>query len=153
MAPSAEEITKIFNSRLPGGTPFLDTERKNPGSMLDIFTEDCKVSIMGQEFDLAHSTNGFASSKDFIVGRLTPTIFGSIDESKPMKSEIVRVIGGGADPCSAVEFKSTATSLKGKPWVHECMFLIRWTDDGKISEIKAYLDTLHLQNHFLDSAQ
>lgn len=114
MAPSAEEIAKLIKSRLPGETSILLTEKNQPGSVLSLFTEDFKITVVGQEFDLAYGATGIAAAKDYLIGRLTPTIFGSLDDSKAAKSEVVRVTGGGDNPWAAVEFKSTATSLKGK---------------------------------------
>jgi len=116
MAPSAEEILEIINARLPGGDSVLLREKREPGAVLSLCTEDFKFSVVGQEFDLAHSSTGLAAAKEYLAGHLTPSILGLIDESKPAKLKVVRVIGGGENPWAAVEFKSNATSLKGKTW-------------------------------------
>lgn len=111
-----------------------------------IVAPDMKFQIAGKDFGLACKVDGVDSTGDHLRNELLPALMNALDTSKPMNTEVVRVIGGGDSPWAAVELLSTGTSKKGEPWHHESVTVLRFNEDGKIAEAKGYFDTLYLHN-------
>lgn len=120
MAPSSEKIAELFSHYLKGQLTIFEVAVSDPefrtfsgNSNLSVnFSDDIKLRVAGQEFELAAQTEGIDELKEYLTTRLAPAILGAIDQSKPMTTEVIPVISGGDGPWAAVEFKATATSKK-----------------------------------------
>jgi hypothetical protein len=113
MAPSAAEIYALFNSFL-GGSGMASAVISQLQVMREKASPDIKFQIVGQEFALACQVQGIDALAEHVTTRLVPSFMAASDMTKPGKSEVIRVIGGGTDPWAAAEFKSTGTSKAGK---------------------------------------
>lgn len=122
MAPSSEKIAELFSHYLKGQLTIFEVAVSDPefrtfsgNSNLSVnFSDDIKLRVAGQEFELAAQTEGIDELKEYLTTRLAPAILGAIDQSKPMTTEVIPVISGGEGPWAAVEFKATATSKKSE---------------------------------------
>jgi hypothetical protein len=45
--------------------------------------------------------------------------------------------------------KISNKALTGQPWVLEGVYVIRFNNEDKVSDVKAYWDTLHIQNNIV----
>ncbi|MCJ1227647.1 hypothetical protein MMC12_004303 [Toensbergia leucococca] len=98
---------------------------------------------MGVDHHLAGEQKGGEAFFQYIAEELVNVM----DETKPFKNETINVIGGGDSPWASYEGKSTAKSKSGKKWEHEFVYVMRFNLDGKISKIRAYFDTAHVNTH------
>ncbi|KAI1159121.1 hypothetical protein F5B18DRAFT_637955, partial [Nemania serpens] len=123
---------------------------------LSQFTEHCtkdfKCRVIGQEFQLAGEGVGLDNAKAFFTQRVVPTFLNALDINAPKEREVTLIANGGPGEWSVVEIKGKGTSKKGQPWVQEAAVLLKSNDEGKWTEIKFYMDTLHIQNHILQSS-
>ncbi|KAL6695104.1 hypothetical protein J3F84DRAFT_349355 [Trichoderma pleuroticola] len=108
--------------------------------------------VVGQEFSLGCHVTGFQAMKNFVVGQMAPAFLGALDTSKDRQQKIVQVISGG-EGNSVIQFEGKGVSKTGKPWVHESLLVLKTNNEGKFVKVTAFMDTLHLQNHFLESTQ
>lgn len=99
MAPTADEIRAIFNDVYKIGA--------DPHHVLGKYvSEHAEVSIVGDDH------KGITSVHD--VGNIFAPITEQIDTNQPKHTELVRVIGGGADnEWAALEFNSSGWSING----------------------------------------
>jgi len=153
MSPHSEQIFSLFNEI---GNPWRDN-----GAYLDEIlslvekasTPDVVFHVVGQEFQLAATVTGMQAVKDYVKGQVAPAFLGALDPTMPKQHEVSRVMGGGDSEWAAVEFKGKATSKNGKPWYNETLLLLRSNEEGKWVEVTAYMDTLHMQNHFSQASK
>nr|WMZ00179.1 pericyclase [Humicola sp.] len=113
--------------------------------------EDVKFRVIGQEFEFAGDAVGIEETNALIKRGIVAGLIGSLDTSKPMERQIVRVIGGGPGQWCAVDMTAKGVSKKGKPWFHESVMLLKANEQGKWEEVKVYFDTLHVHNHLVDT--
>ncbi|KAL8682476.1 MAG: hypothetical protein Q9224_006776 [Gallowayella concinna] len=106
--------------------------------IVDHFDPKVKVTVVGHEHHLAGDTQAHGHF-DFFSDLL--------DFSKPSKLQILRVIGGGESPWACVEGLATGTSKGGKKFHHEFAFIIRFNLGGKITKMRAYYDSAHMDEH------
>ncbi|RHZ45197.1 uncharacterized protein CDV56_101587 [Aspergillus thermomutatus] len=164
MAPSPTEIKAIFDAIYQGGiaqNPFS----QEPERLERFLSPHAEIHIVGQEFPLAIQSN----SLDAVIENVARPWHNLLDPNKPSTSEVIRVIGGGSDSWAALDCKTTATTKAGKlfhgwdrvsplmanqyrigePFLHEFAYLLHFDGDGKISEIKGFVDTLNIHNHLV----
>ncbi|KAF2170472.1 hypothetical protein M409DRAFT_51511 [Zasmidium cellare ATCC 36951] len=131
MAPSPQEIAAIFEKIGPKGGNFM--EHADP---------DVKLEVMGHDHPHKNTHESHeAMAKEFFDQ------FEWVDwDTIEIKAR--QVIGGGpSSEWASVELTSVGKSKKGKPINHEFVFITRFNYSGNITEIRAYLDSAHLDNH------
>ncbi|KAI1819368.1 hypothetical protein F4861DRAFT_534508 [Xylaria intraflava] len=152
MAPTAQEITKLLEADIAHQ---LSAVKKSSleggliqvGTLASYFREDVDFNINGQGFALATHVKGSEAIEVASTKSSLPPLAELLDNSKPIEGKVLQVIGGGPDSeWAAAVLKSTATTVKGKPFNHEWVITIKFDDNGKIASIKTYADTLQLQN-------
>ncbi|KAH0556478.1 hypothetical protein GP486_005620 [Trichoglossum hirsutum] len=127
MAPTPKEIRDLFDKIYGVGA-------NHPHELIsNHVAKNAKVHIIGEEYKNVTDVHD--------LERLFAPVTGAIDKTKPRHTELVRVIGGGDDQWAALEFVSTGTNTNGKPYHHENCIILRFGEDGKVVEGKAYLDT------------
>ncbi|KAK3067419.1 hypothetical protein LTS18_001130, partial [Coniosporium uncinatum] len=71
-------------------------------------------------------------------GRLNPIM----DDSTPMRIKILNVIGGGPDDeWATVELRNEGKTKNGMEYNQTYCWCTRWNQEGKIVQVRAYLDT------------
>ncbi|KAL8751540.1 MAG: hypothetical protein Q9199_006343 [Rusavskia elegans] len=130
--PSIHEIEEIFQKGEGGHEGFIDH-----------FDPKVQLTVVGHDHHLAGESSGLDTLKDDHFAHFAEIM----DFSKPNKVEIVRVIGGGESPWACVEVVATGKSKAGKKVHHECCFVVRFNMEGKISKLRAYYDSAHMDEH------
>lgn len=98
--PSADDVSAIFQDRFsPSG---LDAFDEN-------VDKDVDVIVTGQDHPRAGHNLGKADFR-----REFERTHATLDSTKPIRKEIIRVIGGGDSPWSAVEVRVIGTTKTGK---------------------------------------
>jgi len=146
MAPSPTEIKAIFDTIYQGGiaqNPFS----QEPDRLGQYLSPNAKIHVIGQGFPFAIQSN----SLDAVIANVARPWHSLLDPTKPSKSEVIRVIGGGSDPWAALDCKTTATTKTGQQFIHEFAYLVHFDDNGKVSEIKGFVDTLNIHNHLVNA--
>jgi len=147
MAPTPAEITSMLENVFQGGSGVAGMIQAQTQRGQDIVHPELKFTIAGKDHPLACDVEGSESTKNHLSNHVLPKLMAAVDESKPMKTEVIRVIGGGSgSEYAAVELISSGTSKKGKPWHHESVSILRFDANGKIVEAKGYFDTHYLHN-------
>ncbi|KAI1930159.1 hypothetical protein LOZ58_003251 [Ophidiomyces ophidiicola] len=153
--PTNAEIKSLlesqFHSKLQNSDLHDDSETLFQFGHLDqLFSEDVEFHISGHEFHLGGKHQGLDSFKDHLDSDGMPSLSSIIDVTKPIKGQVLHVIGGERDEWKAAVLHSTATTQNNTPWNHEMVVLMRFNHDGKITELRAYADTQHVHNHIQD---
>ncbi|MCJ1377272.1 hypothetical protein MMC17_000364 [Xylographa soralifera] len=137
--PTAYETEEIFLLR--GKAP--DGKLTKQSAFDSHFTDDAEIIIMGQD----HQLKGNHSKEDFKT-EVQARISKLIDYSKPGGAyEVIRVVGGGDTPYAAIELKTTGTTKAGKPFVHEYVYMLRYNSERKITQMKGFFDSQHINSH------
>ncbi|KAL8824324.1 MAG: hypothetical protein Q9191_005132 [Dirinaria sp. TL-2023a] len=133
--PSSYEIEDIFSWRESPETMDKFSARVAP---------NVETTIVGDDHHFAGTHKGI----DALTKHNRDRALDIIDVSKGIKLDIVRVIGGGESPWATVEMKTQAKAKsEGKKWNHEFVYIVRFDLDGKITKIRAYYDTAHINDH------
>jgi ketosteroid isomerase-like protein len=88
----------------------------------------------------------YNSAADFRAKTLAR--LGSIlDPSTPIRIKVHNIIGGGPDEewCT-VEMKNESKAKNGMDYNQTYAWCVRWNEDGKIVQVRAYLDTALLRD-------
>ncbi|MCJ1397114.1 hypothetical protein MMC11_000306 [Xylographa trunciseda] len=137
--PTSHETEEIFLLR--GRT--TDGKLTKQSAFDSHFADDAEIIVLGQD----HLLKGSYSKEDF-KSEVQSRIAKIIDYSKPGGTyEVIRALGGGDTPYAAVELKTTGTTKAGKPFVHEYVFMLRYNLEGKITQMKGYFDSQHVNSH------
>lgn len=99
--PSVYQIEEMFQWRASA-----DTFDKFDA----IIDDHVQATMMGHDHHTAGEFQGKAAWKEGARARFT----NMLDYSKPMKLDIVQVIGGGESPWACVEMKATGKAVNGK---------------------------------------
>ncbi|KAI0976948.1 hypothetical protein F4678DRAFT_456229 [Xylaria arbuscula] len=145
MAPPASEFVSILSNFLQGGG--LAESQTRLDMLDDMISPDVKFEVVGEDSPIACNTQGLDNMKRFITDNLVP--FSSAIVDKP-SFEIVRAVGSQDNPWIAFEFKSKGTSKAGKPYENNGVWMLRIDDTNKVAEAKGFMDTGHLQRHFIE---
>ncbi|CZT23303.1 uncharacterized protein RCC_09014 [Ramularia collo-cygni] len=130
MAPSQQEITAIFQKIGPKG-----------GNFMDHADADVKLEVMGHDHQSKSSHESHKSMAEEFFGQFDFVDWDTIE------IKVRQVIGGDSSPWASVELISTGKSKKGEPINHEFVFITHFNKAGHIDEIRAYLDSGHLDEH------
>ncbi|KAL8806445.1 MAG: hypothetical protein Q9182_001360 [Xanthomendoza sp. 2 TL-2023] len=134
--PSVHQIEEIFLDGEAG--PDL-RER-----FASYFDPKIQMTILGEDHHAAGEHQGSDSVKDDHFGLFMDVL----DLSKPNKVNVQRVIGGGESPWACVEIFFDGKTKAGKKFHHECCFVVRFNEAGKMTKLRAYYDTAHLNHHY-----
>jgi len=151
MSPSVERITQLLEANIVSHTASFK-ESATPMGLTDVgdlaqsFSDDIHFSINGREFALAQEVKGLDNLNRANLSSDFPALHEIIDKTKPIRGEVVRVIGGGDGEWAAAVLKYEATTTKGKAFNHESVVTIKFNDRDQICALKIYADTLHLHN-------
>ncbi|KAI0968976.1 hypothetical protein F4678DRAFT_440556 [Xylaria arbuscula] len=127
LAPSQARIRAIFQPLLDGDTKsFYDNH----------VADDVHWTVMG-----THTLSGVYESKSAFLSQSASRIAAVLDG--PMKLNITKVIGGEVEDWAVIEMVADAHLKNGKPYNNIYSWSTRWKD-GKIVEVRAYLDGLIL---------
>lgn len=88
-------------------------------------------SVLGGTY---HSAADFRSKT---LARLGPIM----DPSTPMRMTAHNIIGGGADEWCTVEMRNEGKAKGGMEYNQTYAWCVRWNNEGKIVQVRAYLDT------------
>lgn len=114
MAPTQEEIKNLFysNFQWESSASFnvQSAGAEKAALIQNLLAPDVKVHVVGQEFQYAADLVGAPAAMEYLSKQYIPGILGAIDTSKPINSEVIRVISTDSSPWAAVEFKNTATT-------------------------------------------
>ena len=158
--PDAHQIEAMF-SGTEGDYTFDDFKAN--------LAKNVEVVIMGHDHELASTHTGADAWKEDVLDR----IWSCVDYTKPFKWEVVQVIGGGDSPNAAIEMKATGktksgksiSSLRGcfvgclmsvpcdigKKYNHEFVHIVKFDLSGKMTKIRGYYDSSHLETHIGDN--
>jgi len=64
-----------------------------------------------------------------------------MDPSTPMRMTAHNIIGGGADEWCTVEMRNEGKAKGGMEYNQTYAWCVRWNNEGKIVQVRAYLDT------------
>ncbi|KAM5432778.1 hypothetical protein MferCBS31731_007304 [Microsporum ferrugineum] len=143
-----ELLESQFHSKLQKSDFTDDSESLFQFGHLDeLFSDDVEVHISGHEFHLNGKHRGLDAFKQHLESDDMPSLNSIIDVTKPIKGQVLHVIGGERDEWKAAVLHSTATTQNNTPWNHEMAVLMRFNHDGKITELRAYADTQHVHQH------
>jgi len=153
--PSNADVKNLLESSFQSNLKSSDLKSTGEtlfqfGHLNDLFADDISVHINGHEFQLAGQHQSLDSFKDHLASDDVPPLSSVIDVTKPIQGSVAHVIGGTSGDDSdwkAVILKSTATTTNEEPWNHEMVVALRFNQDGKIIDLRAYPDTLHVHNH------
>ncbi|KAI1335923.1 hypothetical protein F5Y15DRAFT_419380 [Xylariaceae sp. FL0016] len=98
--------------------------------------DDVDWTVMG-----THALSGHYGDKATFMARSLARIGGVLDG--PMKLEVKSVIGGESEAWAVVEMVAEARCKNGMKYDNTYSWSTRW-EDGKIVEVRAYLDGLLL---------
>ncbi|KAL8697960.1 MAG: hypothetical protein Q9224_002072 [Gallowayella concinna] len=133
--PSVYQIEEIFQDG--GGGP------EAPDTFVSHLDPKVQMTVVGHDHQTAGDTHGQDDIKDNHFGFLKEML----DFSKPNKVDVLRVIGGGESPWACVELVFNGKSKAGKDFHHECCFVVRFNSAGKITKVRAYYDSAHIDDH------
>lgn len=152
--PTSFEIEDIFKWRESPETMSKFDEK---------IAKNLDATVMGNDHHLAGHHKGADAWKEDNRARMADML----DPSKGVSLD-VSVIGGGDTPWACVEMKTTGKAksgepsihtclsclkrgrlmhLKGKKWNHEYVAVVRFNLDGKITAMRVYMDSAHMNDH------
>jgi len=135
--PTPAQIEELFQIQV-----------SDPPKFLESIDPNIKLTTTGHKHEFAGELNG----KDEILAKHVGPMMAMLDkENAPPQREVVRVVGGGDSAWAAVDLKTTSTTKKGKPWIHDTAYFIHFTSEGKIDEMRAFYDTAHLNKHHAEA--
>ena len=102
MAPTADEVKQIYLSWFDGGA-------FNVKNFENVLATDYRLHVSGRDFVCGGSE---LDLKDFIAQFVNPVV-NAFDKTKPIKTQVIRVIVSPDSPWVAVETRFTATTKNG----------------------------------------
>jgi len=84
-----------------------------------------------------HSVEDF---KRDTFGRLNPVMTAQV------QPKVVNVVGGGEQEWSCVELEFDGTFKDGQSYDQKYCWILRWNKEGKVVQVRAYLDGVIIQN-------
>lgn len=88
------------------------------GHLDELFSEDVEVHISGHEFHLNGKHRGLDAFKEHLESDDMPSLNTIIDVTKPIKGQVLHVIGGDNDEWKAAVLHSTATTKNSELLLH-----------------------------------
>ncbi|KAL8826307.1 MAG: hypothetical protein Q9191_003878 [Dirinaria sp. TL-2023a] len=128
--PTTYQIEEMFSNR------------SNANLFNSYLAENFEVTVVGKDFTLGGKHKSMQAFHDGTYGRIS-----AILNMDTVSVEVVRVIGGGESSWAAVETFGTAITKSNKPFNIEYVDLVRFNSQGKIAQMKEFLDNGHIQNH------
>ncbi|KAI4126772.1 MAG: hypothetical protein LQ338_003590 [Usnochroma carphineum] len=149
--PNAYQIEEMF------------ANRGIPDRFHQYLADPIDVTVVGQEFHIGGNYKNMQDFHDNIYARVAAGL-----KEETIRVEVRRVIGGGDSAWAAVESYCTAESkygmrahsemsrgttllihsgVLGRPYVLEFVDLVRFDSNGKIAQMKEFLDSGHIHSH------
>lgn len=75
-----------------------------------------------------------------------------MDPEHPVHPVVHNVVGGGDDEWAMVEMTNTSKTKTGLDYNNTFCWATRWNEEGKIVQVRAYLDTALVQ-HIVDGTE
>lgn len=120
--------------------------RENPETRDQFKTylsKNLDAKIMGVDHQVAGEHKGGEAFFQYMMEEMGTML----DETKPQKYDTINVIGGGESSWACYEGKAVSKTKSGKKWDHDFVYVMRFNLDGKITKIRAYFDTAHVNTH------
>ncbi|KAI8631876.1 hypothetical protein F5Y19DRAFT_472760 [Xylariaceae sp. FL1651] len=127
LAPTQTRILEIFQHLQDGDANTF---------YANYVADDVHWTVMG-----THALSGVYESKQAFLSQSASRIGAVLDG--PLKLNIIKVIGGEIEEWAVIEMAANARLKNGKPYNNKYSWTTRWKD-GKIVEVRAYLDGLTL---------
>ena len=162
MFPTKEQIADFFTAQIQQKGELL-AALQNLNSKI---SQDINFKVVGEGFSIATQTQGMTAFQTYLASTALPAAARIFDAVPPRTSEVIRVTGGGDSPYAVALFKDKF-SHKGKfsytilnnskiysddepltctPFTMNYQFALKYNDQGQVSELVIYGDTLFLQN-------
>lgn len=124
--PTNAEIKSLleeqFHSKLQSSDLHHESETLFQFGHLDqLFSDDVEVHISGHEFHLNGKHQSLDAFKEHLQSDDMPSLSSIIDVTKPIKGQVLHVIGGERDEWKAAVLHSSATTRNSESM--SCLFL------------------------------
>lgn len=153
MAPNKQQIADIFDRLAEADTDgFFQHVDPNVGmppeqlyitplqlllTMIHVEWSVMSQSVLGGTY---HSAAEFRSKTFSRLGKI-------MDPATPMKLKVHNIIGGGAgEEWCTVEMKNEGKSKSGMDYNQTYGWCVKWNEEGKIVQVRAYLDSALLRD-------
>ncbi|RYP21987.1 hypothetical protein DL767_009136 [Monosporascus sp. MG133] len=150
MAPTPQEIKSLLEGSISQDVAAKkgSTGNLNQPALAKHFHDNIDLHIHGQGFQHATHLKGAAAVKAAAAeGGSHADLSNLVDYSKPYDARVLQVIGGGQQTeWAAAVLKATGTAVNGKAFDHEWVMTLQFDNNGKITHLKNYADTLHIHN-------
>ncbi|KAI1179134.1 hypothetical protein F4777DRAFT_575166 [Nemania sp. FL0916] len=125
-APTQAQVRAVFQHLQDG----------DANTFYDYVADDVHWTVMG-----THALSGVYKTKQAFLSQSFGRIAAALDG--PVKLNITKITGGEVEDWAVVEMVADARQKNGKPYNNTYSWSTRWKD-GKIVEVRAYLDGLML---------
>ncbi|KAI1214323.1 uncharacterized protein F4807DRAFT_455964 [Annulohypoxylon truncatum] len=120
------------------------------GNMIDNLADRVNFQIVSEATELSRQLSSREAVQSMVSSDSGPSLQKIVDNSKPIKTEIVHLIGNEQSPWVAAVLRNAATTRAGKPFKHEWVMIMEFDSQDRISTLKVYPDSHNLLAHSSD---